>query len=59
MTLAFASGSLYAALHQPIYVVVVSVLLETLWLVAVVVVCAFILLNLLWARDRLDQPQWC
>ena len=43
MTLVSASGPLYAALHQPIFVVDVTALLASLWLVAVVVVCTFIL----------------
>ena len=43
MTLVFASGPLYAALHQPICVVVVSVLPASPWPVAVLVACMFIL----------------
>ena len=37
MTLVFASGPLYAALHQPVCVVVVSVLPASPWPVAVLV----------------------
>ena len=40
--LVFASGPLYAALHQLICVVVATVLLASLWLVAVVVVRALV-----------------
>ena len=43
MTLVFASGPLYAALHQPICVVVVSVLPASPWPVAVLVAFTSIL----------------
>ena len=43
MTLVFASGPLYAALHQPVCVVVGSVLPASPWPVAVLVACMFIL----------------
>ena len=41
MTLAFASGPLYAALNQPVCVVAVSVLPASPWLVAVLVARTF------------------
>ena len=52
MKLVCASGTLYAALHQQICVVFAAVLLASLWPMAVIVVCAFIWLNLLWIRGR-------
>ena len=52
MELAFASGPLYAAHHQPTSLVAATLLIASLWLVAVVVVRTFILLNLLWAWGR-------
>ena len=56
MAVAFASVPLFAALHQATCVVV-TVLLASLWLVAVVLVCTFLLSNLLWARGRFRSTE--
>ena len=42
MALVFGTEPLYAALHQPVFVVVATVLLTSLWPVAAIIVRTFI-----------------